>query len=88
MRTDPELAAGSRDFDVRDMPAGLGSPFETAAEVWTAHRAGELDARTYGVFPDRSCPDPTSSTATWCSSWPIGWVTNSSCGRVGNDGRR
>ena len=58
MRTDPELAAGSRDFDVRDMPTGLGSPFETAAEVWTAHRAGELDASTYGVFPGSEFSGP------------------------------
>ncbi len=49
--TDPELAAGSRPFDVRDMTAGLGQPFETAAQVWLASRAGELDASTYGVFP-------------------------------------
>jgi len=49
--TDPELAAGDRPFDVRDMTHGIGEPFETAAEVWLAHRAGEVDISTYGVFP-------------------------------------
>jgi transglutaminase superfamily protein len=49
--TDPELAAGDRPFDVRAMAHGIGEPFETAAEVWLAHRAGDLDVSTYGVFP-------------------------------------
>ena len=76
MRTDPELAAGSRDFDVRDMPTGLGSPLHAAARCGRVHRAGGLDAHLRRVPGFRSSPDPTSSTATWCSSWPIGWVTN------------
>lgn len=48
-RSDPELEPGSRAFDVRDIPTGEGAPFETAAEVWTAYRAGRLDADEYGV---------------------------------------
>jgi hypothetical protein len=58
VRTDPELPARSRDFDVRDMPVGPGAPFETAAEVWTRHRAGEIDASTYGVSPRSELAGP------------------------------
>jgi hypothetical protein len=35
-------------FDVQNVPAG---PFRSAAEVWRAFRAGEIDAETYGVDP-------------------------------------
>ncbi len=40
-------------FDRLDMPrlAGIEAPFATSAEVWTAHRRGEIDARDYGVDP-------------------------------------
>jgi len=48
VRTDPELAVDTRDFDVRDMPVGAGAAFETAAQVWSRYRAGEIDASTYG----------------------------------------
>jgi len=67
IRTDPELAARSRDFDVRDMPVGPGASFETAAEVWT--RAGPERSTRPHMAPSRarSSPAPTSSTATWCS---------------------
>jgi len=58
VRTDPELSARSRDFDVRDMPVGPGAPFETAAEVWTGYRTGEIDASTYGVFPGSELSGP------------------------------
>jgi len=52
VRTDPELPDGAGvGFDPRDMPTGPGAPFETAAEVWRGHRAGELDAGLYGVWP-------------------------------------
>ncbi|WP_154793932.1 transglutaminase-like domain-containing protein [Occultella kanbiaonis] len=56
VRFDPELdvgyAPGFRPtFDVTDIPTGLGTPFETAAQVWLAHRAGTIDADTYGVDP-------------------------------------
>ncbi|MGC3994903.1 MAG: transglutaminase-like domain-containing protein [Propionicimonas sp.] len=51
VRTDPELTQPGFAFDVRDMPRGEGAPFETAAEVWLGHRAGRLDAATYGVEP-------------------------------------
>ena len=33
------------------MPHGVGEPFETASDVWLAHRAGAVDVTTYGVFP-------------------------------------
>jgi hypothetical protein len=49
--TDPELPAGARPWDVRDMRHGAGESFETAAEVWLASRAGDVDTSTYGVFP-------------------------------------
>jgi len=58
VRTDPELASGSHEFDVRDMPVGPGSPFETAAEVWTRYRAGEIDATGYGVYPGSEFAGP------------------------------
>jgi len=54
VRWDPELPDdGSWGFDVRDMPTGPGSPFPTAAEVWRAIRAGEVDPAAYGVAPDQ-----------------------------------
>jgi hypothetical protein len=52
VRTDPELSAGSFDFDVRDMPRGFGAPFQTAAEVWKGYRSGLLDPEKFGVAPD------------------------------------
>ncbi|MFE5308591.1 hypothetical protein [Isoptericola sp. NPDC056605] len=52
VRWDPELTPdGPWDFDVRDMPTGPASPFPTAAEVWQAIRAGEVDPASYGVAP-------------------------------------
>ncbi|MBO3086509.1 transglutaminase-like domain-containing protein [Cellulomonas fengjieae] len=53
VRFDPELDAGDDwfDFDSHDLPTGLGAPFETAAEVWRAHRLDGLDVSTYGVDP-------------------------------------
>ncbi|MWB99482.1 transglutaminase-like domain-containing protein [Agromyces seonyuensis] len=50
-RLDPELAPGSRGFDVADLPTGSDAPFETAAEAWIAIRAGRADPGRYGVFP-------------------------------------
>jgi hypothetical protein len=52
-RFDPEVQWDA-GFDARDMPTGVGSPFETAAEVWLAHRRDGRDLSTYGV--DRSLP--------------------------------
>jgi hypothetical protein len=49
--TDPELATDDRPWSRRDIPHGVGEPFETAADVWLAHRAGDVDVSTYGVFP-------------------------------------
>ncbi|WP_152365465.1 transglutaminase-like domain-containing protein [Microlunatus speluncae] len=51
-RFDPELAPGTRSFDIRDLPTGEGELFETAAEVWTGCRAGRLDPTNYGVARD------------------------------------
>ena len=54
VRFDPELPATGADGRAHDLPTGLGSPFETAAQVWHAHRAGQLepkDLSTYGVGP-------------------------------------
>ena len=45
-------------FDVRDLPTGEGSPFETAAEVWTGYRAGRLDPARYGVAPGSDLSGP------------------------------
>ncbi|MFB8228315.1 transglutaminase-like domain-containing protein [Cellulosimicrobium sp. NPDC055967] len=52
VRSDPELAPDDVAFDPFDLPAGEGSPFETAAEVWTAYRAGRRDLADHGVGPD------------------------------------
>jgi hypothetical protein len=52
-RFDPEVQWDA-GFDARDMPVGVGSPFETAAEVWLAYRRDGRDLSTYGV--DRSLP--------------------------------
>ena len=49
--TDPELDSDDRGWPLRDMPHGIGEPFETASDVWLAHRAGSIDVTTYGVFP-------------------------------------
>jgi len=57
-RFDPELAPGSRSFDVRDLPTGEGTPFETAAEVWSGYRAGRLDPTRYGVAPGTELSGP------------------------------
>ncbi len=45
--TDPQIGPGDWPFDPADMPRpdGAGTPFATAAAVWTAHRRGEIDAR-------------------------------------------
>jgi hypothetical protein len=51
VRFDPELAAGSRAFDVHDLATGEGAPFETAAEAWLAYREGRTDLAAYGVAP-------------------------------------
>ena len=42
--------AGSWPFDPLDVPLGKGV-FESAAQVWTAYRRGDLDVRRYGVAP-------------------------------------
>ncbi|MGC5168440.1 transglutaminase-like domain-containing protein [Luteimicrobium sp. DT211] len=51
VRFDPELGQDDFPFDVHDLPTGEGAPFETAAEAWTAYRAGRTDLATYGVAP-------------------------------------
>ncbi|WP_315096330.1 transglutaminase-like domain-containing protein [uncultured Cellulomonas sp.] len=53
VRFDPELDMAENwfGFDSHDMATGLGAPFETAAEVWLAHRRDGLDASSYGVDP-------------------------------------
>jgi hypothetical protein len=51
-RFDPEVGEPTADLpSPQDIPTGLGSPYETAAEVWRAHRSGHLDAAAYGVAP-------------------------------------
>ncbi|WP_426594531.1 transglutaminase-like domain-containing protein [Cellulomonas sp. McL0617] len=50
VRFDPELADTDWPFDTHDLDTGLGAPFETAAEVWLAHRSG-VDVSSYGVDP-------------------------------------
>jgi transglutaminase-like putative cysteine protease len=52
VRWDPELEPAPHwGFDVQDMPVGPGAPFQTAAQVWRAVRAGEADPASYGVDP-------------------------------------
>ncbi|HEY1104881.1 MAG TPA: transglutaminase-like domain-containing protein [Agromyces sp.] len=58
VRFDPELDAADSKFDVHDLPTGLGSPFETAAEAWLAHRSGQLDLAAYGVAPGHPVSGP------------------------------
>lgn len=49
VRVDAQLdPAGDWPFDTHD----VGSAFDTAAQVWTAYRRGELDAERYGVAPE------------------------------------
>lgn len=49
--------AGDWPFDPRDLPHLVGADparrplFETAAQVWTAYRRGEIDGEQYGVAP-------------------------------------
>jgi len=46
---DPQIEPGEYwGFDVHDLPKGK---FRSAAEVWLAFRAGEIDADDYGVDP-------------------------------------
>jgi hypothetical protein len=53
VRWDAELTPeGPWDFAVHDMPTGPRGPFRTAAEVWRAVRAGEVDPASYGVDPE------------------------------------
>jgi hypothetical protein len=59
VRFDSELEPADFAFDVRDIPSGEGKPFETAAEVWLAARAGRLDPLRYGV--DKSMPHLTGT---------------------------
>ena len=66
-RADPELGPGAA-FDVHDIPAGAGAPFETAAEAWLAWRAGVRDLSTYGVGADAlglSGPDFVQDSVTF-----------------------
>lgn len=59
VRFDPELGAdGGFEFDVHDMPSGEGTPFETAAEAWIAHREGRSDLADYGVAPGHEVGGP------------------------------
>lgn len=47
--------AGPWPVDVLDIPrapGARGGVFASAAQVWLAHRAGEVDADRYGVHPD------------------------------------
>ena len=52
-RFDPEVDPAWHLLpDPLDMEAGADAPFQTAAEVYTLMRAGDLDPATYGVAPD------------------------------------
>ncbi|MDG4824090.1 transglutaminase-like domain-containing protein [Asanoa sp. WMMD1127] len=57
---DPQIGPGDWPFDPDDMPRpeGVGTPFATAAAVWTAYRRGEIDAETYGVDPSMPIRGP------------------------------
>lgn len=59
VRFDPELTGPLGSLTTpRDMPTGAESPFPTAAEVWRAWRAGELNAQDYGAAPDHPARGP------------------------------
>lgn len=60
VRTDPELTQPGHDFDVRDLPRTTGAPFQTAAQVWRAHRSGDTDADLFGVEPHSPLRGPES----------------------------
>ncbi|HKD97339.1 MAG TPA: transglutaminase domain-containing protein [Micromonosporaceae bacterium] len=47
---DAQLDPASWPFDTGNVPRGIDA-FATAAEVWTAHRRGEIDVSTFGVDP-------------------------------------
>ncbi|QNO38600.1 transglutaminase domain-containing protein [Protaetiibacter sp. SSC-01] len=51
VRADAQLEPAWHPFDTCDLPAAGLAGFATAAEVWRAIRAGEADARSFGVFP-------------------------------------
>jgi hypothetical protein len=51
-RFDSELTPEGFDFDPYDIAAGPEAPFRSAAEAWQGHRAGVLDADTFGVDPE------------------------------------
>ncbi len=46
---DPQIGDGW-PFDSCDIPPGAGL-FDSAAKVWTAYRAGQIDVQQYGVGP-------------------------------------
>jgi Transglutaminase-like superfamily len=49
-RFDPEIEPGSGMLpDPHDLAVGVGARFQTAAEVFTLMRSGDLDPATYGV---------------------------------------
>ncbi|QJW35419.1 transglutaminase-like domain-containing protein [Cellulosimicrobium protaetiae] len=52
VRFDPEAAPDDVAFDPHDLPTGEDAPFETAAEVWSAYRAGRRDLTDHGAGPD------------------------------------
>lgn len=59
LRFDPEVESGTERLpEPRDIPAGAGAPFRTAAEVWTDYRAGRIDPDRYGVGPDLDVGGP------------------------------
>ncbi|KAA5829496.1 transglutaminase domain-containing protein [Saccharopolyspora hirsuta] len=52
---DAQLDQADWPFDTCDIPRGAdlsSAPFATAAQVWTAHRRGEVDVDRFGVGPD------------------------------------
>ncbi|GAA1786162.1 transglutaminase-like domain-containing protein [Agromyces lapidis] len=59
VRFDPELGVDDGDdLEVHDLPGGEGSPFETAAEAWIAHREGRTGLADYGVAPGHPITGP------------------------------
>lgn len=51
-QVDPALPWPMDAVDIVRSSGAAGAVFASAAQVWSAHRRGEVDARWYGVHPD------------------------------------
>ena len=81
VRFDPELDMAENwfGFDSHDMATGLGAPFETAAEVWQAHRRDGLDVSSLRRRPLAAVPVRAGVRARATSSPSSRTVSATSC---------